>query len=173
MRKLAPLLLLIMCTTATAQIEKGSKIIGTTIGNINYNFDEDLFSISLNPFMAKFITDRVALGGSASVSVFFIDGPEVYVGLQPTVRLYNKPGKDDRFFLQAGAGVTSLVNEGSFFFSYNAGAGYNRFINKNLALELGLHYNGITGDAELNNLSLNLGVQVFLAKGERLFERRR
>ena len=173
MRKLAPLLLLIICTTATAQIEKGSKIVGTTIGNINYNFDEDLFSISLNPFMAKFITDRVAVGGSASVSAFFIDGPEVYVGLQPMVRLYNKPGKDDRFFLQAGAGVTSLVNDGSFFFSYNAGAGYNRFINKNLALELGLHYNGITGDAELNNLSLNLGVQVFLAKGERLFERKR
>ena len=73
MRKLAPLLLLIMCTTATAQIEKGSKIIGTTIGNINYNFDEDLFSISLNPFMAKFITDRVAVGGSASVSAFFIN----------------------------------------------------------------------------------------------------
>ncbi|WP_207492720.1 hypothetical protein [Aridibaculum aurantiacum] len=175
MKKLLLIGLLAVSVSVSAQVQKGSTIIGTSLGNLSYNFETDVFSATLNPFAAKFVTDRLAIGGGATLGVVFVDGPALVAGVQPMARLYNKSTAADRFFVQAGAGVTSIIHgDADFYFSYNGGVGYNRFINQNLALELGLQFNGIATDEMVNgnNLALSLGVQVFLAKGERLFRRR-
>ncbi|MGB8193559.1 MAG: outer membrane beta-barrel protein [Chitinophagaceae bacterium] len=87
MKKLA-LVLLSLCVicTAFAQLKKGDKLVGVGIGAISYtnsdskttysntptvyNSDGSAFSISINPNVAFFIQDNLAIGGGVSLSFY-------------------------------------------------------------------------------------------------------
>ncbi len=72
--------------TATAQIKKGDKLVGVGIGSISYtnsdskttysntptvyNSDGSSFSISVNPNVAWFVQDNLAIGGGVSMSFY-------------------------------------------------------------------------------------------------------
>lgn len=173
MKNVLLLFTIMYCLSAEAQIEKGTKMIGIGLGNMSYDFEAETFSISLYPSAARFVNPQLAIGAQANLGVQFVDEPAFVIGLRPFARLYSRSQSADRFFGQATIGGNTLIQgDPLFYFSYGAGAGYNRFINPNLALELGLFYNGIAGDFESNIISLNLGVQVFLRKEERLFRRK-
>lgn len=82
------LVALILCAmlTATSQIKKGDKIVGVSFGSISYtnsdskttysntstvyNSDGSSFSLSINPNVAWFIQDNLAVGGGVSVSFY-------------------------------------------------------------------------------------------------------
>jgi Protein of unknown function (DUF3575) len=105
--------------TVAAQTKKGDKLVGVGIGGINYtnsdskttysntptvyNSDGNSFSISVNPNVAWFVKDNLAIGGGVSVSFYSSKGtssnsssattsenkstqPSVYIG--PFARYY-------------------------------------------------------------------------------------
>lgn len=85
-RLLSVLVILLMGTVAMAQVSKGDKIVGVSFGSISYtnsdskttysntptvyNSDGSSFSLSVNPNVAWFIKDRLAIGGGVSVSFY-------------------------------------------------------------------------------------------------------
>jgi hypothetical protein len=177
MRKIFTLLLITASCSLTAQIQKGTKLVGASIGGVNYSFTGGgVFSVSLYPSVTKFYTDRFAFGGSANIGLVIGSGTAVFsTGISPLARLYNKSDGMDRCFVQAFAGVnTHISGDPLVFFNYGAGVGYNRFFTQNLALELGLNYSGFSGEgAGIHNLGVGLGFQIFLAPGVKPFRKTR
>jgi hypothetical protein len=169
MKIIVTALFMIIAIFSQAQIQKGTKMVGTGIGGIGAVFggqSDPVVYLSLNPYLLKFYSDRFAFGGGLNAGLIAGsgDGLTFTLGVSPVVRWYKPSVKDDRFFLQASTGVTTIIaGDPSFYFAYGAGAGYNRFFAENLALELGLHYNGLTGDVNgFNTIALGLGIQIFL-----------
>lgn len=87
MKKLLLLpLILIAGLTAVAQTKKGDKMVGVGLGSISYtnsdskttysntptvyNSDGNSFSISINPNVAWFVQDNLAIGGGVSISFY-------------------------------------------------------------------------------------------------------
>lgn len=86
--KHSALLLLLSCiaSAALAQLKKGDMLVGVSFGSISYtnsdsrttysntptvyNSDGSSFSISINPNVAWFIQDNLAIGGGVSVSFY-------------------------------------------------------------------------------------------------------
>lgn len=76
----------LLALTTTAQVKKGDKLVGVGIGSISYtnsdskttysntptvyNADGNSFSISVNPNVAWFVQDNLAVGGGVSVSFY-------------------------------------------------------------------------------------------------------
>ncbi|MBK6380305.1 MAG: hypothetical protein IPO01_09785 [Chitinophagaceae bacterium] len=76
----------ISLSSAFAQVEKGNKLVGVGLGSISYtnsdskttysntstvyNSDGNSFSISINPNVAWFVADKLAVGGGVSVSFY-------------------------------------------------------------------------------------------------------
>jgi hypothetical protein len=117
--------------TAFSQVEKGSKLVGVSLGSLSYTnsnnktsysntttvYDSDgnTFSVSLNPNVAWFVTDNLAVGGSvtlgfntnnstssntgsANSSHYTSNQPSIYIG--PYARYYFSGGTKGRFFQQ-------------------------------------------------------------------------
>ena len=173
MKILFTLLFLSLSLLAMAQIPKGTKMVGGNIGGLSgvWGENKDLtLSLSLNPNIVKFYSNRFAFGGSinAGIATGQGDGTSFTLGIGPLARWYNNSIKSDRFFIQAALGGTTVINGDPFFyFSYGAGVGYNRFFTKHVALEAGLNYLGLSGDVYgYNAISLNLGFQIFLSPGK-------
>lgn len=77
---------LLLSVTAMAQVEKGTMLVGTNLGGLSftssdskttysntptvYNSDGTSFSVSINPNIAWFIQDRLAVGGGLTVSFY-------------------------------------------------------------------------------------------------------
>lgn len=77
---------LFLSITVLAQVQKGTKLVGVSFGSISYtnsdsktsysntptiyNSEGNSFSISVNPNVAWFIQDRLAVGGGISVSFY-------------------------------------------------------------------------------------------------------
>lgn len=168
--------------SAAAQTEKGSWMVGANFANINFGFqDQDnLTSIGINPNLAYFMSDNLALGGELNFR--FVkektdpDATLTY-GLQPLVRYYFSKEEKSGIFGQASVGFAGFShgNSSETGLAFSIGAGWNYFINKSVALEVGAKYintdkkvafasipNGGTGLE--NTINLNFGVQIFLPK---------
>lgn len=86
MKKVLVVVLCIFSVAAMAQTKKGDKLVGVGIGSISYtnsdskttysntptvyNSDGTSFSISINPNVAWFVQDNLAIGGGVSVSFY-------------------------------------------------------------------------------------------------------
>jgi hypothetical protein len=134
MKKILFLALLISSTSTIAQFSKGDKLVGVGFGGLSYtnsdsktsysntptvyNSDGNSFSISVNPSVAWFVQDRLAVGGSISVSFYTSNSessntsssntstskynqPAVYIG--PYARLYFGGSAKGMPFVQANA----------------------------------------------------------------------
>lgn len=86
MKKVLVVILCVVSFTAMAQTKKGDKIVGVSFGSISYtnsdsktsysntptvyNSDGNSFSISVNPNVAWFVQDNLAIGGGVSISFY-------------------------------------------------------------------------------------------------------
>lgn len=94
--------------SAFSQVEKGSKLVGVSFGSVSYtnsdskttysntptvyNSDGNSFSISINPNVAWFVMDRLAVGGGISVSFYNSKSNSSNTGSSTTSESkYNQP----------------------------------------------------------------------------------
>jgi len=159
------------------QTDKGSHLAGGTI-NFNNTFSSssqlpNFFSASLNPNYGYFFANNLAIGGILSLTYGTESSKSTQqFSLSPFVRYYIGPPKAFMVFAYGSAGGGQRYNSelkkvGSYNFGIGPGADY--FVNKHVAFEALLTYNGY----KLNNsglpnyngytggINLLFGLQVF------------
>ncbi len=127
---------LIICGFSSAQTEKGTLLPG---GGLSFQADtEGNLVLNFNPRLGVFVKDHLAVGGSLTVVTGF-DDVTVY-GAGAFIRPYFGKGKSGKLFVDAFASILGASENGSARFSYGTGIGYAIFLNKAIALEIGLYY---------------------------------
>ena len=167
-------MLLLASQVSMAQFEKGNWQIGGTAG-LDLEFvdgSDNPLTIMLNPTIATFITDRVAVGANLGL-VYLTSGDfsTTVLNLLPLARYYvpDASGKA-AFFLEAKAGL-ALVSADIFdgvetetAFQAALGPGVAFLISDCVSIDAILAYNRINGDLDQSSLGLNVGLQVYLTK---------
>ncbi len=189
MKKVVYALALIVCTltSAAAQTEKGSHLIGVQVGNVIIPTSGGSGSIiSLQPTYGWFVSDGLALG--AGVPFYHVSSGGVgitQIGLDPFLRYYIGQS-NAKPFLGASVGVVNTSASGTFSNSesstdviYGLTGGVAFFVNKSVSFDVSLNYTGgnslnlsglFPGASNAlipslpNALTINLGFQVFLPK---------
>jgi len=159
---------------ATAQLQKGSTLVGGGIGDLSLGLGSgNAFSINLTPRVGYFIQDNVAIGAKVGLGLT----SQKYEGAEKATTNYeynlNVFGryyfgqeefdtllKQGRWFLEAGAGLGG-VKGADVGFNVNFGPGYSYFLSDNVAVEGLLLYDGKFGAGSYNGLSLNVGFQIY------------
>lgn len=177
--------------SAAAQTEKGSWMVGGSIGNINLGVGNSTtnFSIDVEPIGLYFITDNLGVGGRALLGVSNSSSSDIAgvkssitkfrYGIAPTLRYYFTTMGKGKIFGEgavdfAGKSTTTKIantskTETGSNTGFSLGVGYNYFFNPHVALEVALRYvnkfayNAPTAGAE-NNVNVNFGFQVFFPK---------
>jgi hypothetical protein len=163
-------LALLFATTAFAQLQKGTVLLGGTVGFNNYYSEEDGYTIiNLTPSAAFFTSDRLALGGGVNVSVITNGGAnQTVIGVVPLVRYYFNGAGNIRYFGQGNLGFQNQKS-GGFSEGYlvvGLGIGADFFINDRVAIEgiLGYSRTQAFDGGGSNTLGLNFGVAAFIGK---------
>jgi hypothetical protein len=164
-------------TTANAQLERGKYLFGLSGSYVN-NFNGSGTSFQISPKAGYFLTNRFALGASASYSHSQIPSlgytADAY-GIGPLVRYYFFPSVKYNLFVQpsflysnlktvtsapgfANAKLSSLANR------YSIALAPVYFINEYIAIELIAEYQRATqnGPTVDDQFSIKLGIQVHL-----------
>lgn len=164
-------LILLACSlgVATAQLQKGSTLVGGGIGDIKFGLGSAAnFSVSLTPRVGYFIQDNVAIGAKVDLSYTGVKNADdtfgyelngfgrYYFGKQEFDTLL----KHGRWFLEAGVGLGGM-NNAPLGFNVNFGPGYSYFLNEHVAIEGLLLYDGKFGSGSSNGLSINVGFQIY------------
>ncbi|MEZ4933045.1 MAG: acyloxyacyl hydrolase [Saprospiraceae bacterium] len=166
-------LLLFIPISITAQIEKGWMLVGGNAG-FDYQADNEIFTIGIRPNHAFFVRDNLAVGAAVSINVILSEGEGTWVyGASPLVRYYFT-GKKAIPFVEGRIGISGISDsDGNTSDLYNGGLtfGVSYFVEKHVAVELGLMYDHTrTGfkdyDTDLNNLSLGFGFQIHLERNK-------
>ncbi len=174
--------------TASAQMEKGSWVIGgsTTLGfnNVNTKYSAGSESVSepavstfmVTPSVGYFVQDKVAIGldlGFTSISQK--DGADKYtvssLSLMPTATYYFKGATNLVPYLGAGIGYASNKSTETYDgrtytdtadgFAWKAKGGLVYLLNQNVGLDLGLGYNQFTHNETENNVDYKTTVGTF------------
>ena len=155
------------------QTGKGSHLAGGTISVDNQfsnSTSSSAFSANLNPNYGYFFANNLAIGGVLSLAYSKQQGgPSSQTAiLSPFIRYYIGPPKTFMMFGYASAGsginVNNTKNVG--LFAYKVGAGADYFVNKHVAFEALLTYNGskklnTEGAQYTSVIGLLIGLQVF------------
>lgn len=171
MKKLSfAIILIVTANILTAQVQKGSVLLGGTVGITNYNNEgAGITFFDVFPKVGFFLSNRFALGGGLEFRLVTSDGSsEGSIGQSIFSRIYfNKSGMS-RFFAQLDLGAwepdlddgeVDIMTTGSL----SLGADF--FLNQNVAIETVLGYRRLQdfeADAGLNNIFLNIGVAAFI-----------
>jgi hypothetical protein len=174
------LMALFLSTTAVAQTQKGNLMVGATITDFGFNFQKEstTFNFNLNPKLAYFIKDDLALGAYVNFGLATGNGAgsDVSYGVGALARYYISDknvqklefSKRARFFLEANAGFggqnprTGAATNGV---QLGVGPGVSYFITPNVAMDALLKYDLIVGGGNSttsHNLGFGLGFQIFL-----------
>jgi len=161
-----------------AQLQKGNLLIGGDVGfNIEFVDDGDNpFTILANPSILGLVTDHIAIGGvlgfgySRTSSNF----SSTAFSILPAVRFYI-PGNNENlaFFFDVQAGVTissfdfGVLSDSDTAFTFGGGPGISFFISDDVSIDTGLAYNRIGGGIEQSILIFNVGLQVFINRGNK------
>lgn len=180
-----------------AQLKEGNIMLGADLGsglststnggllgfNIGLNNDSG-YNIGINPKGGYFFRDNF-LGG-AIVNLGFSDSGgdnpvQTFVyGVQALGRFYVAPSDVDledevpagQFYVETHAGIAGVNMDGgddTNGFAFGFGPGYSLFLNRYVALEGSVKYNGLAGGGNEDyqqSLGINVGVQVFLPFSE-------
>ena len=181
-------LLLISLSVATAQTERGRRLMGVNVGNITIPTSGGSGTIiSLQPTYGWFVADRLAIGAGIP---FFNAGANgtraTQIGVAPFLRYYLS-GSQVKPFLGASVGVVNTSASTSYNNNsasstdalYSLTGGIAFFINRAVSFDLGLTYTG-GNTASINTLlagtpnaltpnipkalNLSLGFQVYFGK---------
>lgn len=170
------LLFLFFFQEANAQVGKGSLMLGGMAGfTTEFREDSDnLFTLTLNPSVAKFLTDELAVGGALGVTYQKLgESSASVINILPTGRYYftsfdNNPA----FFGQVQLGLALVSqkfsgdSDSENAFQYSIGTGMSFFLTENASIDVLLAYSRIGGDFDVGSFGMNIGFQVFLNEGE-------
>jgi hypothetical protein len=177
-------------TALQAQTTKGTRILGLSAGQLDYQKRNNIsnFSGVITPSAGVFLVDNLAVGASVPVGYYFTkyNGFSSYeksrlleIGLLPWLRYYIPSQSRHRVFgeLSAGGVFSSYRAKqlGSTTFSGNdtdfrasAGLGYTYFLTPAVGLEALAAYSRNSGNRDSfgrGNLGLNLGFRIYLPSG--------
>lgn len=176
---------LVLAAPASAQVGRGTKLIGTSIGRLKHTFSaggNSETAFALYPSVGWFVGNRVVLGTGVLLGYDAIRinesgqryfGRTTELGLTPFGRYYPVLGEKHALFVEAGGEVTKAftrISNGGRFSDERAALrlmlGYNYFLASNAALELKAGYRrNLTNYLEINipgELALQVGFSVFL-----------
>ena len=170
--------LLIISAPSFSQLERGNILAGGDIANFQLGLEEgSAFSMELDPKLAFFIRDNVALGGYLNFGLQTLPnttGTITSYGVGGLGRYYLRgrsdinPVKNSRLFFEGNAGISGVnIPEGSNTngLGLGIGPGFAYFITDNVGLETLLKYNAMIGfgnETVQSNLNLNVGFQIYL-----------
>lgn len=187
------LISLVFSTAAVAQTQKGNLMVGSDITNLGLNFQKNstTFNFNLDPKLAYFIQDDLALGGYVNFGLSTTKGAgsDVSYGIGALARYYVRDknvqklefSKRARFFLEANAGfggTNPASGASTNGLQLGIGPGLAYFITPNVSLEGLLKYDLIVGfgnSVTSNQLNLGVGFQIYLptAKARQIMEEER
>lgn len=182
-----------------AQLQEGNIFLGADLGSglsttssnglfgFNLGLNEDSgYNIGISPKVGYFLNDNFAVGAIVNLGYNNSAGNDedavntfVY-GVQALGRFYLSPSDVDledevpagQFFFESHAGIAGVnVEHGPTTngFAFGFGPGYSLFVNRNVALEGSVKYNGLAGGGNTkyqHSLGISLGIQVFLPFSE-------
>lgn len=159
---------------AASAIQKRNWLVGTSIGDLSYNFDTETFTFGIFPRAGYFVSDNAVLGSEAQLSLVAFDGGEIFTyGITPFARYYFPEGAraTGRFFGEAVFGIAGSSIEDSdedaiVSTVWGLRGGYAHFISNTVAIEGTLGYVNTTADIDVGNsesgLSIALGFNLYL-----------
>lgn len=170
------IIILVATGQAKAQIQSGNLMVGADIANFELGLDKGgNFSFSIDPKIAWFIRDNLALGGYFHVGLATAKhaGTSVSYGVGALARYYLNDEKinlirHSSFFFEGTVGIEGdnpAVGDNTNGLGLGIGPGLAYFITPNIGLEALLKYNGIVGFGSKptsNNLNLSVGFQIYL-----------
>lgn len=160
---------------AMAQLQKGNTLIGGTAGfDIQFSENDDnLFTLTLNPNLAGFITDNVAVGGNLGLT-YQKSGEfsTTVLNLLPFARYYFSGSNDKQaIFLEGKVGLALFSvdfggdSQSESALQYAFGSGIAFFLSDKVSIDAILAYNRIGGDFDQSGIGVNIGVQAYLFGG--------
>ncbi|MDQ6761073.1 MAG: hypothetical protein M3015_00425 [Bacteroidota bacterium] len=163
---------------AFSQIQQGNILAGGDIANFNIGLQKgSAFSMRIDPKLAFFIKDNVAVGAYIDFGLQTIPGSTGTIttyGVGALARYYlsdksdMSPLRHSRIFFEGNVGISGInVPGGSNTngLGIGIGPGLAYFITPNVGLETLLKYNGLLGFGNTttqSNLNLNVGFQIYL-----------
>lgn len=177
-------------TAAQAQTTKGTRVLGLSVGQLNYqktDFISD-FGATLAPSAGIFVADNFAIGASLPLAYSFTKYKAftsneksrlLQIGLLPWLRYYVPSESRHRIFGELSVGGVfssyrakpigfAAVSSQDTNFRASAGIGYTYFLTPAVGLEALAAYSRSSGSEEAfgrGNLGVNLGFRVYLPGG--------
>jgi len=162
-----------------AQLGQGNYLVGGDLGNFNLGINKGApFIMRIDPKLATFVTDNLALGGYLDLNLQSQTGNNYFTyGIGPLARYYSNASKlavikHSKVFFEANFGFqgthSSIKNAPSYNtngLGFGFGPGFSYFITQNVAVETLLKYRGNVGfgnNPYAQNLELGVGFQIFL-----------
>lgn len=151
-------------------IKAGNWLVGGSIGSIGYSFEGNSFNAAVNPRAGYFISDGLAIGAEATLSLkTFKDDDNTWgYGVAPFVRYYFPGGASStgRFFGHGSVGIAGSSPGSGATFTAGANVGYAHFITQTVALEATFGYNyskaNVSGADKATGLGVGVGFQIYL-----------
>jgi hypothetical protein len=171
---------LFISTAAVAQTQKGNLMVGSDITDFGFTFQKEstTFNFNLNPKLAYFIQDDLAIGAYVNFGLSTSNGAgsNVNYGVGALARYYVHDknvqklefSKRARFFAEANVGVAGYnpaSGASTNGVQIGIGPGLSYFITPNVALDALLKYDLTVGGGNSTtsqNLGFGLGFQIFL-----------
>lgn len=162
--------LLVFSKTATAQLQKGTLMVGANLMNLDASFgNQSQFSMDITPKVGYFIKDNMVIGGQ--IGLHYVTTKNLGSSYRYEVgafgRYYFSPSEVEpllnhgRFFGEANLGIGG-DNNAPVGLSFGVGPGYSYFITPNIGLEALVKLHGIAGDGSSVGIGFGLGFQIYL-----------
>lgn len=164
---------------ARSQIQSGNIMVGANIADFKLSLNEGgNSSFSLNPKLAYFFSDNLALGGYVKFGLETTEekGKNIDYGVGALGRYYLSQDinvvRNSRFFVEGNVGIEGsnpASGENTNGLGLGIGPGWTYFITSNVGLEALLKYNGIIGFGErvtTSDLLLSVGFQIYLPSAQ-------
>lgn len=171
---------IIIPATSNAQLQKGNYLVGGDIANFNLTLNGGgYFHATIDPKVAWFIKDNIALGGYLAFDLSASKGAKTSTtyGVGALGRYYVNDPKTNvlqhgRLFFEGNIGIqgqSAANGVNTTGLGVGVGPGYAYFITPEIGLETLLKYNGIVGFGSQpysSAVNLNIGFQIYLSKSK-------
>jgi hypothetical protein len=168
LRVLLAFALLLGAWNISAQTDQGRWLVsGILDADLSLDDDDDATFFSLKPGVAKFVVDRLALGGNIGIDYREAGTTSTTnVTIGPYARWYILGGGVVQMFLQAEANYiyqkTGDVSDNGFEFFGAPGLSYFISDNVSVDVQMGYNYRTFGDEATSENIRLLAGFQIFL-----------
>jgi hypothetical protein len=167
-----------LCTTLSAQVEKGRYFVGGSVDiSAAYTGKNSSFNMSLTPQFAAFVVKGLAIGGRYSFGISsarnFDNAKQEYVsvttfssGIGPLIKYY--PGKKPlKGLISVNANYLTSTTlrknnvSGTAGFNFTGLVGIAYFLNNHLGIESGIYYTATSFAKQLTTTRIGFSVGIF------------